>query len=846
MRQRQKNPTRWLPTRYLVAAAIVEMATAPVAVTAARADSGTTGYGGPGNVLNPTAQVMNRARDDDGLSIIDDVTRTPTGLMYPVPFRTPDMKQSQGDPDWWTQGWFEGGIMGTFGQDSRSAALNEYGDWKNGFTVTSLGFQAENRKTALHVSAFGQNVGRTDQYYQVDVGRYGVYDLQAYFDSIPHTYSTTAKSLWDGAGTGTLTLRGGLTPGGSTPAQVNAVAAAVGPSTLRILREKAGSSLTYTADEHTELFLKISDERRDGTQPISATFGYPFQNGATQLIQPIHYQTVDVSGGVRYKEQNFQANLAYAGSFFRNDILDLTWQNPGLTSNTTPGAYIPQTGRLSLAPNNDYHTVKGDLAVQLSPASRFTASLSYSLMRQDDELQAPTTGGGLITSGANTINLNQWNSTAALSQPSANAAINILNAVAQYHYAVSPDLGLTVEVRDRDEANHTNYVAYNPQTGQYGYIAIDGGLAHFIPSLSGIYRANTPGSLVQIRNMPFANNNLQVTAKAAYRLDTHWKLDLSYENDTIDHTVREIADAHDNIGRVQLSTTGYEWGTARLSYEVARRIGSDYQSNPYTPYYSSALPGYIPATPAGDPAFALADLRKFDVANRTEHALRGQANYILSPRSDLQLTGSLKVDDYDAAYGLRSTHAFDLTTAYTHQLSAATTLTGYFTYQNQDRGVANINATGSGTSTTAGGAGYPLANGWTETVGSDNYTLGLNAHHSWGAVSLNADYTFTRASTAIDYAFTSTGAFFNTLSAAQAGNSFPAITYDSHALQTDVRWQMSEELSYRLYYRFNYERVVDFHYTGLTAGAVNNNTYLGVIPENYTVQTIGLLVQYVF
>ncbi|EGY02066.1 outer membrane protein [Nitrospirillum viridazoti Y2] len=461
-------------------------------------------------------------------------------------------------------------------------------------------------------------------------------------------------------------------------------------------------------------------------------------------------------------------------------------------------------------------------------------------------MQAPSTGAGLITSGANTINLSQWNSASAQSQPTANAAINILNAVAQYHYTVSPDLGLTVEVRDRDEANRTNYVAYNPQTGQYGYIAIDGGLAPFIPSLSGIYRADTPGSLVQIRNMPFANNELQATVKAAYRLDTHWKLDLSYENDTIDHTVREIADAHDNIARLQVSTAGYEWGTARLSYEFARRIGSEYQSNPYTPYYSSALPGYIPATPSGDPAFALADLRKFDVANRTEHVLRGQANYILSPRSDLQLTGSVKLDEYDAAYGLRSTHAFDVTTAYTYQLSAATTLTGYFTYQNQDRGVANINATGSGTSGSAGGLGYPLANGWTETVGSDNYTVGLNAHHSWGVISLNADYTFTRASTAIDYAFASTGAFFNSLTPAQAGSSFPDITYDSHALQTDVRWQMSEELSYRLYYRFNYERVVDFHYTGLTAGAINNNTYLGVIPENYTVQTIGLLVQYVF
>ena len=34
-------------------------------------------------------------------------------------------------------------------------------------------------------------------------------------------------------------------------------------------------------------------------------------------------------------------------------------------------------------------------------------------------------------------------------------------------------------MKDNNEDNRTNYVAFNPLTGQYGYIAIDGGLAPF-------------------------------------------------------------------------------------------------------------------------------------------------------------------------------------------------------------------------------------------------------------------------------------------------------------------------------------------------------------------------------
>lgn len=816
-----------------------------VLASAASADTGILGYGGPGNELNPWGEPLDLLRDLDGLSQLDDITRTPTGLLYPLPYAYPAMTQSKDDPDIWSTGWVEGGLFGSFGPNTKSAALQEYGDWQSAPIGASLGFLRENRRTAWYMSGLAENVGRSDQYYEVKTGRYGEYSITAFFDSIPHVFSTEAKSLWNGIGTGDLTLRGNLVAGQSTAAQVDAVLAGTPPTELQLTREKAGLAVSYTPWTSIEGFFRLSNEWRDGTQPISATFGYPFENGAMQIIQPIHYRTLDVTTGVRYKTDDFQANLTYSGSFFRNSDTSLTWQNPGLEA-VPPGSYIPTEGRLSLPPHNEYHTIKADLTALVSPDLRFSASFSYSMMLQNDPLLAPTIGSGVIQGAGGPINLADWNTTAALSQRTADAAINLLNAFAQVQYVASPDLTFDFEMRDHSEWNLTNYFSFNPLTGQFGYIIADGGLAPFSPLFTGVYQPNVPGDIVQIRNMPFANDNLKLTARASYRIDNHIKLDLTYVHNSIEHSVREVPNADDNRIGLQIATSGYSWGTLRASYQFGHLRGSDYTSDPYLKYFSQTLAGYMPLSPQGDIPLTLSDLRMFDVADRIEHVAHVQGNYIVSPRIDLQLTGDYKVDDYDAPYGTRAVNSFDLNADANYQISTAATVTGFFTWQTQHRSVASINPQGQPGSGQAGGADYPLAAAWLEALADHDYAAGLTAHKAWDSVSLDFNYIFTRGDSAIDYHYASPLAFFNLLTLAQAGTSFPDITFNSHAFEADLRWQAEESLTYRLLYRINFEHLNDFHYNGLYPGVINNNVYLGNVPENFTVQVVGLLVQYTF
>ena len=75
----------------------------------------------------------------------------------------------------------------------------------------------EQPKSAFHLDAVGGGVAQDDQYYGVDVGRYNTWRVRGSFSEIPHVFTSTYHSLWDGVGSDVLTLRG-LRPGGTTDA----------------------------------------------------------------------------------------------------------------------------------------------------------------------------------------------------------------------------------------------------------------------------------------------------------------------------------------------------------------------------------------------------------------------------------------------------------------------------------------------------------------------------------------------------------------------------------------------------------------------------------------------------
>ena len=94
------------------------------------------------------------------------------------------------------------------GGDKDAAKFREYKDLDSGAYLNNFTLMLEKPKSAFHLDAAGGGVGRTDQFYVVDVGRYNTWRVRGWFSETPHVFTSTYRSLWDGVDSAALTLRG--------------------------------------------------------------------------------------------------------------------------------------------------------------------------------------------------------------------------------------------------------------------------------------------------------------------------------------------------------------------------------------------------------------------------------------------------------------------------------------------------------------------------------------------------------------------------------------------------------------------------------------------------------------
>ena len=110
------------------------------------------------------------------------------------------------------------------------------------------------------------------------------------------------------------------------------------------------------------MFFRFGYEDREGTRPLGATFGYPFperSDGACRADRVPHLR--------RQRRRSVQGRNAAGESDLCGIVLPQRHPGAGLGQSRSveilpPGRYIPPQGQMALPPDNDYHTVKGDLA----------------------------------------------------------------------------------------------------------------------------------------------------------------------------------------------------------------------------------------------------------------------------------------------------------------------------------------------------------------------------------------------------------------------------------------------------------------------------------------------------
>jgi hypothetical protein len=190
--------------------------------------------------------------------------RSPNGILSS---RTPPppAPRTRTPGGWEVSGGVEAGGSWSSG-DTSDYFFGRYKDVGNGGYVRFFDLTAEQEASASFLETYGGQVGRTDQFYSLAFGRYNAWQVNAFFDEIPSSYSTTYRSLWNGIGSGNATLAA-LTPGGaSTPldtqANIRAALATTPNSTVRLQRKTGGVRFDWNFGDNWKLYAGYTNQNR--------------------------------------------------------------------------------------------------------------------------------------------------------------------------------------------------------------------------------------------------------------------------------------------------------------------------------------------------------------------------------------------------------------------------------------------------------------------------------------------------------------------------------------------------------------------------------------------------------
>jgi len=830
-----------------------------VAAVRAQADSGVGVDTWRANALDPTAGATAEGCDPRGTTWLHaGEHRTPTGLLYDCP---PPSPPSSGHGDWTVSALLRVGAVGTGGDDD-DATWNRYADWESGLVLALLEIEAQRAADGSYAEVRASRISDDDEYYQAVFGRAGSYKVQAFLRDMPNILTSTARPLWNGVGSNHLTLPAGLEPGASTPQQVAAASAATPQRTLGVTREKRGLGFSTYLTPTLTLYGNVTDEHRKGARPFGGpfffNFPFPDNGGVLETTKPIDDTTTNLTAGLRYAGHTWRMDLGYSGSFYRDRYTRYTYEMPFGLAPLVPGAVSPPltTGQFATEPDNDYHNLKLALTRVLPMNGELTLTGSAGRMRQDDTLIAPIDCQGLFGIGLDgSLQLGpqnpflhdcaDWNTPAALSRRTADMQIDTALFDARVVLRPWSDVSLRGNLRFQREDYRNTYLAYNPLTGQYGYISENGSQGSIVPGELGIWDAAEPSVITRIRSLPLDMQTTEASFGADWNVGPRDTLGATVTFQRYEPTHRERRRVDDGSIKLTWVDRAFDGLTLRANLTWLRQNGDRYDYNPYDFTYSISLPGFVPPA-SGLPAHTVDALRKYDVGSRTQSKLDLMATLAL--RDDMTLSASMRGDwnDYDAAIGRQRHDGWGATLEWDWQPSPATTASAYYGYDRTRLRLANVNEINdSGSDPSLGGPTYPLIGRWWADDVQRTHNAGLNFRHDFGRVRFDAGWNWLHARGATSYRFASPLALAwgdAVVGDGPGRGAFPPMTYRVDSLVAAVRIPFGQRFAVRIFDAWERGRISDWHYLGFDSSLTyDHRVYTDGGPRNYEANLVGIL-----
>lgn len=222
---------------------------------------------------------------------------------------------------------------------------------------------------------------------EVRGGQQGLFDVYVGYDNVPRRINDSARTPFLGSGGPTLSLPDGWITAASTQ-QMPELQDSLRPLELRQDRERFVASFGLVHSARWDTALTVRHDVRDGVKPVGASF----ITLASVLPQPVDAQTDQIELSTSLTGKQWQAAAGYYASFFRNDNPALTWDTP--YNPLTDGS---STGRLALAPDNQFHQLSVTAGYRPASSVRLTSHLSAGRMFQDERFVATSTDAELAT-----------------------------------------------------------------------------------------------------------------------------------------------------------------------------------------------------------------------------------------------------------------------------------------------------------------------------------------------------------------------------------------------------------------------------------------------------------------
>ncbi|MDJ0812318.1 MAG: MtrB/PioB family decaheme-associated outer membrane protein [Woeseiaceae bacterium] len=192
------------------------------------------------------------------------------------------------------------------------------------------------------VTWYAEELGTDARFFEMGAGKPGRFGVELGYRELPYRRFGDTETPYSGSGE-VLNLPAGWVPGATT-GTMPGLADALAVHEIETDRTVLDLGMNYLATRNVRLLVDYERQERDGTGIMPGSF---FSQGA-YLPRPIDDYTDRFDAAVAYSNESFDLKLAYYGSFYRNELESLTWDN---AFTPFPGA---DQGRLALEPDNDF------------------------------------------------------------------------------------------------------------------------------------------------------------------------------------------------------------------------------------------------------------------------------------------------------------------------------------------------------------------------------------------------------------------------------------------------------------------------------------------------------------